>query len=111
VAQTLNNTRFRAFQGNAALGPSRLERYIAILKVLAKHDTRTIRQLLYNGDLKLFSLEDHLYSLIEFGVVKEKPLGTQKVYSLTRKGARVVAYFTQKETQNIFIANRIEAID
>jgi len=79
------------------------------MKILAEHDSRTLKQLTCNVDC--VSLEKYLDVLLNIGVFREDTASKKRLCAITRKGTRIVSYFNQTERQAIFVQCRIYRID
>jgi predicted transcriptional regulator len=72
---------------------SRLEKYLAVIKVLANWDSITQKQIICKANLNLFTPKEYLNFLVKLDLIIEKTLGTKTVYSITDKGQRLCNYF------------------
>jgi len=93
------------------LGLSRMDMYLAIIKVLNNCDSITQKQIMRKADLNLVSLKEYLNFLVKLDLIREKTIGTKTVYSITNKGQRVCTYFRLKDNNSIFGGTRIMRID
>lgn len=90
---------------------SRLETYIAVMKVLYKGDPITKKQIIRKSNLNLKVAKKSLNFLIKSDLIIEKTLGNKTVYSITDKGQKVVNYFRVKDEDSIFGGSNITRID
>lgn len=89
-------------QGIAALEPSRMEKYLAIIKVLDDWDSITQDQIMRKADLKATTKKEFLNFLIKLDLIEEKTFGNKRTYSITDKGQRVIKYFRLNDDKAIF---------
>jgi predicted transcriptional regulator len=99
------------WKGANALGLSRMEKYLAIIKVLNNWDSITQKQIMHKADLNLVSPKEYLNFLVKLDLIREETLGTETSYSITHKGQRVCTYFRLKGHNSIFGGTRIMRID
>ncbi len=90
---------------------SRMEKYLAVIRVLDNEDSITQKQILYKVEVKLSSLKETLKFLVELELIVEKNLGNKKVYSITDKGQKLCEYFRSKDDNSIFGGTNINRID
>ena len=77
---------------------SKLEMYIAILKVLARRGPLKITHIMYKANLNCNVLKAGLEFLIKQGLVEERPAGKQRiVFAVTQRGITVLKYFRELE--------------
>jgi len=93
------------------LALSRMEMYLAIIKVLDNWDLITQKQIMCKADLDVATPKDCLSFLVNLGLIVEKNLGTKIVYSITEKGQKLIQYFRLQEDESIFGGTRIHRID
>ena len=93
------------------MGLSRLETYLAILKVLENWNSITQKQIIQKADLKLLSPKEDLNSLVNLDLIRERTQGKKRIYSITCKGQKVTRYFVSKDEDSIFGGSRITRID
>lgn len=89
-----------------------MEKYLAVIKVLANWDSITLKQIVCKGD-NLALPKEYLNFLVKLDLIVEKPIGTKKVYSITDRGKRLCKYFGLNEDGNgsIFDDTKITRID
>jgi predicted transcriptional regulator len=76
-----------------AVALSRMEKYLAVIKVLDNWDSITQKQIMSKAELNLDSPKEFLNFLVNLDLIIEKNLGKKKVYSLTSKGQKLWEYF------------------
>ena len=78
---------------------SKLEMYIDILKVLARHGPLKLTHIMYKANINCSVLKQYLDFLIEQNLVEEKSLGRKRiVYAITERGRTVLKYFRELRT-------------
>lgn len=78
---------------------SKLEMYIDILKVLARHGPLKLTHIMYKANINCSVLKQYLDFLIEQNLVEEKSLGKKRiVYAITERGRTVLKYFRELRT-------------
>jgi predicted transcriptional regulator len=90
-----------------------MEKYLAVIKVLANWDSMTLKQIACKGDFNLALPKDYLNFLVKLDLIVEKTNGTKKVYSITDRGKRLCKYFglQDDDDDSIFDDSRITRID
>ena len=86
------------FTSGTVLGLSRLESYVAIMKVLSERDSKTIAELKRKPDFKSLPLEKYVKALSDMGLIK-KTIEGKREYAITEKGLKILAYFEELENQ------------
>jgi predicted transcriptional regulator len=81
---------------------SRMEIYLAIIKVLYNGDSMAQQQIMRKADINLVSPKEVFNFLVRLGIIKEKTFGPKIVYSITDKGQRVCAYFGLNDNNSVF---------
>jgi predicted transcriptional regulator len=110
--EMLNSSQVEFFvKGTNALGLTRMEAYLAIIKVLNNCDSITQKQIMSKADLILDSPKEYLNFLVELDIIVEKKIGDRTVYSITPKGQKVCTYFRLKDNHSIFGGTGIMRID
>ena len=95
-----------------ALALSRMEKYLAVIKVLENWDSITQKQIMYKAELNLDSPKEYLNFLVNLDLIIEKTLGNKKVYSITLKGQKLCEYFRlDDDDESIFGGTKITRID
>jgi predicted transcriptional regulator len=103
--------RFNFFvEGANSLGLSRMEMYLAIIKVLDTGDSMAQQQIIRKAGINLVPSKEFFNFLVRLGIIREKNLGTKVVYSITDKGLRLCAYFGLDDS-SIFSGTGIFRID
>ena len=93
------------------MGLSRMEKYLAVIKVLENWDSITQKQIMCKADLNLALPKEYLNFLVKFDLIIEKTLGKKTVYSITDRGQRLCKYFRLKDDEAIFGGTKITRID
>ena len=90
---------------------SRMEMYLAIIRVLDHGDSITQQQVIRKAGLT-FSLSKEFFNfLVNLDIIREKTVGSKTVYSLTDKGQRLCTYFGLDADNPIFRGTGIFRID
>jgi predicted transcriptional regulator len=90
---------------------SRMEKYLAVIKVLENGDLITQKQIMQEADLKLESPKEALEFLVNAQLIVEKKVGNKKLYTITEKGERLYNYFRLNDDGEIFGGTNITRID
>jgi predicted transcriptional regulator len=90
---------------------SRMEIYLAVIKVLEDGDLITQKQVLQEADLKIESPKEIFEFLVNAQLIVEKKVGNKKVYAITEKGERLYNYFRLNDDSEIFGGTNITKID
>lgn len=90
---------------------SRMEKYLAVIKVLENGDLFTQKQIVQEADFRLDSPEEILDFLVNAELIVEKNVGNKKVYAITEKGERLYNYFRLNDDSEIFGGSNITRID
>jgi len=93
------------------LAQSRMELYLAIIKVLDHGDSVTQQQITRKTGLGLAFSKELFTFLIKLDIIKEETIESKKVYSLTEKGQRLRLYFGLDDDSPIFRGTGIFRID
>jgi predicted transcriptional regulator len=93
------------------LAQSRMELYLAIIKVLDHGDSITQQQITRKTGLGLAFSKELFNFLVKLDVIKEETVESKKVYSLTEKGQRLCSYFGLDDDSPIFRGTGIFRID
>ncbi len=77
---------------------SKLEMYIDVLKVLARHGPLKLTHIMYKANVNFAVLKQHLDFLVRQGLVEEQTVRkkrnkTRIVYAITERGRTVLKYF------------------
>ena len=97
-------------KGTNDLGLSRMEMYLAIIKVLDKGDSMVQQQIMRKAGINSGVSKEFFNFLIKLGIIKEQNLGSKIVYSITVKGQRLCTYFGLDD-DSIFSGTGIFRID
>ena len=75
---------------------SKLEMYIDILKVLARHGPLKLTHIMYKANVNCSVLKQYLDFLIKQNLVEERAVGKKRiVYAITDRGRTVLKYFRE----------------
>ncbi len=75
---------------------SKLEMYIDILKVLARHGSLKLTHIMYKANVNCSVLKEYLDFLMANNLVEEKTIGKKRiVYAITERGTTVLRYFRE----------------
>jgi predicted transcriptional regulator len=97
-------------KGAINLGLSRMELYLAIIKVLDNGDLMAQRQITRKAGINLVPSKEFFNFLVRLDLIKETTVGSRVVYSITNKGERLCAYFGLDDN-SIFSGTGIFRID
>jgi predicted transcriptional regulator len=97
-------------KGAINLGLSRMEIYLAIIKVLENGEAMAQQQIIRKAGIKLTPSKELLNFLVRLDLIKETTAGSKVVYSITDKGERLCAYFGVDDS-SIFSGTGIFRID
>ena len=77
---------------------SKLETYIAVLQILARHGPLKLTHVMYKANLNSMVTKDYLSFLIQKGLVEERIVGRRSVkFTVTQSGLSVIKYFRELE--------------
>jgi predicted transcriptional regulator len=88
-----------------------MEKYLAVIRVLDNGDSITQQQIMRKTELNLISLKECFNFLVKFDLIREKTIGSKKIYSITVKGQRICEYFGLNDNNSIFDGTGIFRID
>ncbi|MFQ5621710.1 MAG: winged helix-turn-helix domain-containing protein [Candidatus Nanoarchaeia archaeon] len=79
---------------------SKLEMYVDILKVLARHGPLKLTHVMYKANVNCSVLKQHLdfliqQNLVEEQIIRKKRNKTGVVYAITERGRTVLRYFRE----------------
>ena len=75
---------------------SRLETYIDVLQILARHGPLKLTHVMYKANVNCSVLKEYLDFLIKQGLVEERIVGKRRVvYAVTQRGITVLKYFKE----------------
>lgn len=78
---------------------SKLEMYVDILKVLARHGPLKLTHIMYKANVNCSVLKEYLNFLMEQDLIEEKTVGKKRiVYAITQRGITVLKYFRELKT-------------
>jgi predicted transcriptional regulator len=90
---------------------SRMEIYLAVIKVLDNGDVITLQQIIRKAGLKSITISEFMDFLVKLDLIKEKNVDNKMYYFITEKGQRLVAYFGLDDENEIFGGTGIFRID
>jgi predicted transcriptional regulator len=93
------------------LGLSRMETYLAIIKVLIDEGLITEKQIMSKAELNLSSPKEYLDFLVGLDLIVKKKIGNKTVYSSTDKAQKLCRYFKLDDDFSIFGGTNITRID
>jgi predicted transcriptional regulator len=100
-----------SMKGSEQLTLSRMEMYLAIIRVLDHTDSITQQQVARKAGLVLVLSKDFFNFLVRLDIIREKTVDYKTVYSITDKGQRLCSYFGLDEYNPIFRGTGIFRID
>lgn len=78
---------------------SKLEMYVDILKVLARHGPLKLTHIMYKANVNCSVLKEYLDFLMQQNLIEEKTVGKKRiVYAITQRGLTVLKYFRELKT-------------
>lgn len=78
---------------------SKLEMYVDILKVLARHGPLKLTHIMYKANVNCSVLKEYLDFLMQQNLIEEKTAGKKRiVYAVTQRGITVLKYFRELKT-------------
>lgn len=78
---------------------SKLEMYVDILKVLARHGPLKLTHIMYKANVNCSVLKEYLNFLMQQNLIEEKTVGKKRiVYAITQRGITVLKYFRELKT-------------
>lgn len=81
---------------------AKLEMYIDILKVLARHGPLKLTHIMYKANINCSVLKQYLALLIAQNLVEEKTVGKKRVvYAITERGITVLKYFRELKSAHV----------
>ncbi len=83
------------------MGLSRMEQYLAIMKVLDGGESKTQKQIVRKAGLQIVKKEFFNF-LIKLDLIQEVFLDTKVTYAITDKGKRICKYFGLDDDSEIF---------
>jgi predicted transcriptional regulator len=84
------------------LGQSRMEMYLAVIKVLDRADPMAQQQIIRKAGLSLTRSKEFFNFLVELDIISEKTIGPKVEYFITKKGQRLCDYFGLNDDNSIF---------
>jgi predicted transcriptional regulator len=93
------------------LALSRMEMYLAIIRVLDHGDSITKQQIMRKAGLNFNLSKEFLNFLVQLDIIREKNVDSKTVYILTEKGQRLYTYFGLDDDNPIFRGTGIFRID
>lgn len=93
------------------LSLSRMEMYLAIIRVLDDMDSITQKQVILRAGIEMVSASQLFSFLVKLDIIIERNLGSKKVYSITEKGQRICEYFGLDDDDSVFDGSGIFRID
>jgi len=95
------------------LALSRMEKYLAVIKVLENGDSITQKQIMCKAELNVDAPKEFLNFLVNLDIIVKKTLGKKTLYSITLKGLKLCEYFRldDSDDESIFGGTKITRID
>jgi predicted transcriptional regulator len=90
---------------------SRMEIYLAVIRVLDNGDAITQQQVMRKAGLNIPSTNEFFNFLVKLDIIREKNLGYEIAYFITNKGQRLNEYFGLDEDKSRFGGTGIFRID
>ena len=89
-------------KGAYTLGQSRMEMYLAVIKVLDRGDSMAQQQIMRKTGLSLPLSKEFFNFLVGLDIISEKTIGPKVEYFITKKGQRLCDYFGLNDDNSIF---------
>jgi predicted transcriptional regulator len=89
-------------KGETNLGQSRMEMYLAVIKVLDRGSSMAQQQIMRKAGLSLPPSKEFFNFLVELDIISEKTIGPKVEYLITKKGQRLSDYFGLNDDNSIF---------
>jgi predicted transcriptional regulator len=93
---------FNFLKGETNLGQSRMEMYLAVIKVLDHGDSMAQQQIMRKAGLSFPPSEEFFNFLVDLDIISEKNIGPKVEYLITKKGQRLSDYFGLNDDNPIF---------
>jgi len=84
------------------VGQSRMEMYLAVIKVLDRGDPMAQQQIMRKAGLSLTLSKEFFNFLVGLDIISEKTIGPKVEYFITKKGQRLCDYFGLNDDNSIF---------
>jgi predicted transcriptional regulator len=84
------------------LGQSRMEMYLAVIKILDRGYPMAQQQIMRKTGLSLPLSKDFFNFLVRLDIISEKTIGLKVEYFITKKGQRLCDYFGLNDDNSIF---------
>ncbi len=94
-------------KGANNLGQSRMELYLAIIKVLDCGDSMPQQQIMRKAGLSWSPSKEFFNFLVELEIISEKNSGPKVEYVITKKGQMIFNYFDSNKDNSIFSKTRV----
>ena len=94
-------------KGAYTLGQSKMEMYLAVIKVLDRGDSMAQQQIIRKAGLNLSPSKEFFSFLVELDIINEKTIGPKVEYSITKKGQMICDYFGLNDENSIFSGTKI----
>ena len=94
-------------KGAYNLGQSKMEMYLAVIKVLDRGDSMTQQQIMRKAGLNLPLSPEFFNFLIGLEVICEKTIGPKVEYFITKKGHMLCDYFGLNNDNSIFSRTKV----
>jgi predicted transcriptional regulator len=97
-------------KGAWTLAQSRMEMYLAVIKVLYREDSMAPQQIMRKAGLNLTLSKEFFNFLVRLEIINEKTVGPKVEYFITKKGQRLCNYFGLNDDNSIFSGTGIYRI-
>jgi predicted transcriptional regulator len=94
-------------KGAYTMRQSRMEMYLAVIKVLDRGDSMAQQQIMRKTGLSLPLSKEFFNFLVGLDIISEKTIGPKVEYFITKKGQRLCDYFCLNDDNSIFNRNRV----
>ncbi len=104
-------SQFLSMKGTKNQVLSRMEMYLAIIKVLDNGDAITQQQIMRKAQINAIAPNEFLNFLIRLDLIREKNFENKTLYFITDKGQRICIYFGLDDENGIFGGTGVFRID
>jgi predicted transcriptional regulator len=94
-------------KGACTLGQSRMEMYLAVIKVLDCGDSMAQQQIMRKTGINFPSSKEFFNFLVGLEIINEKTSGLKVEYFITKKGKKLNEYFDSNDDNPIFNRTRV----
>jgi predicted transcriptional regulator len=89
-------------KGAYTLGQSKMEMYLAVIKVLERGDSMAQQQIMRKTGISFPLSKEFFNFLVGLDIISEKTIGPKVEYFITKKGHMLCDYFGLNDDNSIF---------